>query len=183
MGEQAVVVAAATYPSRATAAEGFRTLCSAPPRGSVGRLAAAIVEKGADGRLTIDRHGCCTTSHVGRDDLLLGAVLVVLAAPVGIAFLVSVVATGSAWAGVAVLVGHIWHDIPKSELRRMSDLLEAGQAALVAVAVNRAADDVRAGLSAATIAVVTDGVTVDLEADVALAIDEANADPSQTALT
>ena len=109
--------------------------------------------------------------------------LIVLAAPVGIAFLVPVAATGSAWAGVAALVGHIWHDIPKGELRRMSDLLEAGQAALVAVAVDRAADDVRAALTGATIAVVTDGVTADLEAEVALAIDEANANPSQTALT
>ena len=104
--------------------------------------------------------------------------LVVLAAPVGIAFLVPLAATGSAWAGVAALVGHVWHDIPKSELRRMSDLLEAGQAALVAVAVDRAADDVRAALTGATTAVVTDGVTADLEADVALAIDEANANPS-----
>ena len=61
----------------------------------------------------------------------------------------------------------------------MSDLLEAGQAVLVAVAVDRAADDVRAALTSATTAVVTDGVTADLEADIALAIDEANADPSR----
>ena len=181
MGEQAVVVAAATYTSRVMAAESLRALCGEPARGP-GRLAAAIVEKGADGRLMIDRHGA-TTSHRGQDDLLLGAVLVVLAAPVGIAFLVPMAASGSAWAGVAALVGHVWHDIPKSELRRMSDLLEAGQAALVAVAVDRAADDVRGALTGATIAVVTDGVTADLEREVALAIDEANANPSQAALT
>jgi uncharacterized membrane protein len=179
MCEQAVVVAAATYASRAAAAEGLRTLCGAPPRGPHGGLAAATVEKGADGRLTIDRHGA-TTSH-GPDYLLLGAVLVVLAAPVGIAFLVPMAATGSAWAGVGALVGHVWHDIPKHELRRMSDLLEAGQAALVAVSVDRTADNVRAALTGATIAVVTGGMAADLEADVALAIDEANADPSQTA--
>jgi uncharacterized membrane protein len=182
MGEQAVVVAAATYTSRAAAAENLRTLCGEPPSGSLGHLAAAIVEKGADGRLTIERHGA-TTSHRGPDDLLLGAVLIVLAAPVGIAFLLPIATTVSAWAGVAALVDHVWHDIPKRELRRMSDLLEDGQAALVAVAVDRAADDVRAALTGATIAVVTDGVTADLEAEVALAIDEANANPSQTALT
>ena len=181
MGEHAIVVAAGTYASRATAAESLRALCGEPSRGPVGRRAAAVVEKGADGRLTIDRHGC-TTSHLRPDDLLLGAVLVVLAAPVGIAFLVPVAATGSAWAGVAALVGHVWHDIPKSELRRMSDLLEAEQAALVAVAVGCAADDVRAALTGATIAVVTDDLTADLEADIALAIDEANANPSQAAL-
>ena len=182
MGEQAVVVAAATYTSRAAAAENLRALCAETSRDSLGRLAAAIVEKGADGRLTIDRHDA-TTSDRGPDYLLLGAVLVVLAAPVGISFLVPMAATGSAWAGVAALVGHVWHDIPKSELRRMSDLLEAGQAALVAVAVDRDADDVRAALTGATIAVVTDSVTADLETDVAWAIDEANADPSHTALT
>jgi len=182
MGEQAIVVAAATYASRATAAENLRALCGEPSRGPVGRRAAAVVEKGADGRLTIDRYAS-TTSRVGPDDLLLGAALVVLAAPVGIAFLVPVAATGSAWAGVAALVGHIWHDIPKSELRRMSDLLEAGQAALVVVAVDQQADDIRAALTGATIALVTDGLTVDLEAEIAQAIDEVNASPSQTALT
>lgn len=180
MGEHAVAVAAATYTSRATAADGLRTVCGEPPHDPFGRLAAAIVEKGAGGQLTIDRHAC-STAHQRGDDLLLGAVLVVLAAPLGIVFLVPLLATGSAWAGVAALVGHIWHDIPKSELRRMSDLLEAGQAALVAVAVDRATDDVRAALSGATVTLVTDAVTVDLEADVALAIDEANADPSPTA--
>ena len=182
MGEQAVVVAAATYTSRASAAESLRALCGEPSRGPLGPLAAAVVEKGADGRLTIDRYAS-TTSHVGPDYLLLGAVLVVLAAPVGITFLVPLATTGTAWAGVAALVGHVWHDIPKNELRRMSDLLEAGQAALVAVAVDRAADDLRAALTSATTAVVTDGVTADLEADIALAIDEANADPSPTART
>ena len=182
MGEQAVVVAAATFTSRAAAAESLRALCGEPARGSLGRLAAAVVEKGADGRLTIDRHGA-TASHHGPDYLLLGAVLVVLAAPVGIAFLVPVATTASAWAGVAALVGHVWHDIPKSELRRMSDLLEAGQAALVAVAVDRASDDVRAALAGATVAVVTEGVAADLEAELALAIDETNANPSQIALT
>jgi hypothetical protein len=182
MGEQAVVVAVATYTSRATAAESLRALCGAPSHGPLGRLAAATVEKGADGRLTIDRHGG-TTSDLRPDYLLLGAVLVVLAAPVGIAFLVPVAATGSAWAGVAALVAHIWHDIPKSELRRMSDLLEAEPAALVVVAMGCAGDDVRAALTGATIAVVIDGLTADVEADIALAIDEANADPSPTALT
>jgi hypothetical protein len=182
MCEQAVVVAAATYASRAAAAEGLRTLCGAPPRGPHGGLAAATVEKGADGRLTLDRYDC-RTSGLGPHELLLGAVLIVVAAPLGITFLVPLAATGSTWAGVAALVGHVWHDIPKSELRRMSDLLEAGQASLVAVAIERAADDVRAALSAATTAVVTDGVTADLEAEVALAIAEANADPSPISLT
>ena len=133
--------------------------------GPVGRRAAAIVEKGADGRLTIDRHAS-TTSRVGPDDLLLGAALVVLAAPVGIAFLVPLAATWSACrAGVAALVGHIWHDIPKSELRRMSDLLEVRLGGLlVAVAVDEEADGIRAALTGATIALVTNGVTADLEA-------------------
>ena len=44
----------------------------------------------------------------------------------------------------------------------MSDLLEAGQAALVAITVDRATNDVRAALTGATITVVTDGVTADV---------------------
>ena len=46
-----------TYTSRAAAAENLRTLCGEPPSGSLGQLTAAIVEKGADGRLTIERQG------------------------------------------------------------------------------------------------------------------------------
>ena len=53
MGEQAVVVAAATYTSRAAAAENLRALCGEPPPGSLGRLAAAIVEKANNGNQTV----------------------------------------------------------------------------------------------------------------------------------
>jgi hypothetical protein len=53
----------------------------------------------------------------------------------------------------------------------------------VAVAVDCPSDDVRAALAGATVAVVTEGVAADLEAELALAIDETNANPSQIALT
>ena len=43
------------------------------------------------------------------------------------------------WAGVGGIVGYFWHNIPKRQLQRMSDLLESGQAALVVVALDHSA--------------------------------------------
>jgi hypothetical protein len=51
------------------------------------------------------------------------------------------------------------------------------------VAVDRSGEEVRAALAGAGTAVVTDAVLLDIEAELALAIGEANADPSPAAPT
>jgi hypothetical protein len=184
MAEHAVVVAAATYRSRAAATRDLRALCHEASAGGQTSVAAAVLEKGAEGRLTVDHLGSSPSpSRADGHDVLLGAVLVVLAAPLGIHFLVPLVASASAWSGVASLAGHLWHDVPRDQLRRMSALLEGEQAALVAVAVDRSGEEVRAALAGAGTAVVTDAVLLDIEAELALAIGEANADPSPAAPT
>jgi hypothetical protein len=182
MAEHAVVVAAATYRSRAAVTRDLRALCDAPSMGQQASVAAAVLEKGADGRLTVDHlEPSLLPSRGDGHDLLLGAVLVVLAAPLGIHFLVPLAASGSTWSGVASIAGHLWHDVPRDQLRRMSALLEGGQAALVAVAVDRSGDELRAALGGAGTAVVTDAVLLDVEAELALATAEANGDPSTAA--
>jgi hypothetical protein len=182
MAEHAVIVAAATYGSRAAARRDLRALCDDASAGGRVSVAAAVLEKGADGRLTLDHlepgpSRCRADAH----DLLLGAVLVVLAAPLGIHFLVPLAASGSTWSGVASLADHLWHDVPRDQLRRMSALLEGGQAALVAVGVDQSAEELRAALGEAGTAVVTEAVLLDVEAELALATAEANADPSSAA--
>ena len=67
---------------------------------------------------------------------MLGGVLTVVSAPLGIVFLGPLAATTAVWAGAGGLVGHFWKNIPKDEVRRMGDLLEEGDAGLVIVAVN-----------------------------------------------
>jgi len=179
MAEHAVVVAAATYRSRAAATRDLRAVCDEASSGGQASVAAAVLEKGAEGRLTVDHLGPSPSpSRADGHELLLGAVLVVLAAPLGIHFLVPLARSGNTWSGIASLAGHLWHDVPRDQLRRMSALLEGGQAALVAVAVDRSGDELRAALRGAGTAVVTDAVLLDVEAELALATAEANADPS-----
>jgi hypothetical protein len=163
----------AAYRSRADA-EAALDATAAMYEGGADRVAAVLVEKGGAGTLTLERQGT-TATNLGWTGALLGAVLAVVAAPLGVRFLGPVVATPAVWAGVAVLVSHVWYEIPKETLRQMSDVLETSQAALVVVVVNRDADDIDAVLptAATTIRVVSD--TTALEADYANAINQADA--------
>ena len=170
MADRPVVIAVAAYSSKAAAEGDFGRLCAT----DAGRdlLTAALVEKGADGRLTVDRyHG--STERLTGGLALLGGALVVLAAPLGIHFLVPVVATTTAWAGVGAIVSHLWNDIPQGGLRHMGDLLETTQAALVVVALDHAGRDLEPLLANAATTVVIDLTPTDLEADFAKAIEEA----------
>ena len=89
---------------------------------------------------------------------ILGAALTVVAAPLGIVFLGPLMANTAVYAGAGGLVGHFWHNIPKDEVRKMSDLLETGEYGLVAVAVNPKGTDVGALLTNAVSTMVVDNV-------------------------
>jgi hypothetical protein len=130
-----LIMAVASYASRGAAEDDFVDVCNwraAQP----GQVTAAVVEKGADGLLTMDRHHC-TASGPARGGQLLGAALVVLAAPLGLRFLSSVVVNRATWVVVAQLATHFWLNVPRSELHSMGVLLEARQAALVVVSVDQ----------------------------------------------
>jgi uncharacterized membrane protein len=174
MSDQSVVLAVATYTSKAAADRDFDAVRGARHSGEFDYIAVAVLEKGADGELLLDRHDSPPTG-IARGGGLLGGALIVIAAPVGIRFLVPLVATAAAWAGVGAIVGHFWQNTPKEQLRQMSELLEAGQAALVVVAVDHDGQEVRAALSNASRRLVTDSTSADFEADFTSAIDEASA--------
>jgi hypothetical protein len=175
VAERAVVMAVAAYASKAAAEQDFHTLREAAGGGG-GRepLTVALVEKGADGQLTVDRYqGAGARPACGV--ALLGGALLVLAAPLGLLFLVPFVATRTTWAGVGALVSRLWNDVPKGDLRRMSDLVEATQAALVVVGVDRTGEELGPLLARARTAVVSDLPPLDLDADYSKAIEEAEA--------
>ena len=107
---------------------------------------------------------------------LVGGALAVVAAPLAIAPLSVAATQDTTWAGVGGIVGYFWHNIPKGQLLRMSDLLESGQAALVVVVLDRTATEIEALLTHATESVVaeTDG------GDIAVAFEEAIGREQQT---
>ena len=172
MGDQTVVLAVATYESRSAAEKDFHAVQSLKRGDQIDDVAAAALERRVDGRLEIDRQ---TARQLGWGGTLIGGALTVLASPVGIKFLAPVVATGAEWAGVAAIVGHFWDNIPKDQLLRMSNLLEAGPAALVVTAIDHNGAEIAALLSNATNKIVADDTQADLETDFAQAIEEAHA--------
>jgi hypothetical protein len=164
-------MAVASYHSKASAEDDFRALW---PGGEFRlRVAAALVEKGADGQLTIDRHRCAADLPAWEGPVL-GSALTVVAAPVGILFLVDVVDSRDVLGGVGAIAGHLWNNVPKHQLRQMSELLETGQAALVVVAADQTDATIREVLASAD-TVVVGTTSADFEHDFAGGIEEARA--------
>jgi hypothetical protein len=169
MGDQPVVLAVASYASRAAANADFDGLWSLQSVKGGNHLTAALVEKGASGELemTCHRQGA---AGLAWDVALLGGALTTVAAPVGISHLAWGLSSNAEWAGAAAIVGRFWHHIPRDTLRSMSNLLEAGQTGLVVVAVGHRTRDVVARLSGATSRVLGGPMQVDLVADFANAL-------------
>jgi hypothetical protein len=178
MRNQPLVMAVASYSSTAAAGRDFEAVWQASRGRDLSRVATALLKKGADGQLTIDSHDN-TAEHLSWGGALLGGPLTVIATPLGIQFLVSMTTSANEWASVSVIAGRFWHDIPREQLRRMGDLLEARQAALVVVAVAQDRDAISALLTHAITKVVTESIWADLETDSSLTIEEPGAPDSR----
>ena len=162
MADKPTVVAVATYHDKAAAVADFEAVLGAHHEGEPDHVAAAVLEKGIDGKLRMDRHDT-TAKNFAWGGALIGSLLAIVATPLAIVPLSLVATHGATWAGVGGIVGHFWYNIPKGELRRMSDLLELGQAALVIVAVDHAATDIEPLLQNATETIVSETEGGDVE--------------------
>ncbi|MET0910208.1 MAG: DUF1269 domain-containing protein [Ilumatobacteraceae bacterium] len=158
MSDKPVTVAVATYADKASAEQDYDAIRGIKHQGQIDHLAIAMVVKDADGELHIDRHDS-SAKHLAWGSGVLGGVLTVVSAPLGIVFLGPLAATTAVWAGAGGLVGHFWKNIPKEQAREMGDLLENGDIGLVIVAVNPKGADVHALLANAASKVVTDDVS------------------------
>lgn len=157
MSDKPVTVAVATYADKAAAQQDYDAVWGIKHQGQIDHLAIALVVRGDDFELKVDRHDS-TAKHLAWGGGVLGGVLTVVSAPLGIVFLGPLAATTAVWAGAGGLVGHFWKNIPKAEVNRMSELLDAGDAGLVIVAVNPKDVDVAALLANAESKVVADDV-------------------------
>jgi hypothetical protein len=148
MTDRPVVMAVASYRSKAGAEADVRAIEEGVGSWDQPSYAIALVEKGADGRLTLDRHFCAPDGPEWQGAILAGA-LTVVAAPIGIMFLVAVAHSVTVLGGVGAIAGRFWNDLPKHQLSRMSDLIEAGQAALLVVAAGDACEGIEEHLTGA----------------------------------
>jgi hypothetical protein len=164
MRDQPVVLAVASYASRAAADGDFDSLWSAGSLRRCAHLTAALVEKGTSGELEINCHRS-TATDLAWGVALLGGALTTIAAPVGVSYLASGLSSSSEWAGAAAIVSRFWNQIPRDKLRSMSNLLEAGQTGLVAVAISDESEGLTACLSGASSRVVSESMPVDLVSD------------------
>ena len=171
MSNQLVVLATASYPSAVSAEMDLRAVWAIKRQGRVDELAAAIVKKGANGRLEVVRH-YSTAMPPSWGVALLGSAMTAVSAPLGMTLLASVLATRAEWEGAAAIVGRFWHEVSRDRLRTMGNLLEARQTGLLVVAVDYAAAPITRVMSQAASRIVTDCVRADLEADFAAATEE-----------
>jgi uncharacterized membrane protein len=173
MSDKPITVAVATYGDKGGAEQDFDAVWGIKHEGQLDHLAIAMVEKTDDGDLKVDRHDT-SAKHLAWGGGILGASLTVISAPLGIVFLGPLAATTAAWAGAGGLVGHFWKNIPKDQVRKMSDLLEAGDFGLIVVAVNPKEAAVGSLLANASNKIVVDNV-VDADDALSRAFDAADA--------
>ena len=157
MSNKPATVAVATYADKAHADLDYDAVRGAKSDGQLDHIAIAVVTKQADGGLKIDRHDS-TAKHLAWGGGILGAAATVAFAPLGIVFLGPLVANTAVYAGAGGLVGHFWKNLPKDDVRKLGDTLDAGQYGILIVALNPQGTDVGALLTNAQTKHVVDGV-------------------------
>jgi hypothetical protein len=108
-----LTIAAARYKTRPEAVKAFETCWGAHHQGLFDHMALAVLTKGEDGQLEVERHDT-TTKHLAWAGVAVGAALTVVFPPAGIAALA---VAGGAGAGVGAWIGHFWNTIPKDEIQ------------------------------------------------------------------
>jgi uncharacterized membrane protein len=170
-----LVLAAAKYASRDDAVSAFKIVWGARHQGEFDHMDVAVLTKDATGELQIERHDS-TAKHFAWSGALIGAALVIVAPPVGIA---AVAAGGAGLAGAGGIVGHFWNTIPKEKLREVSELLHAGESGLLIVAVNHKGTDIAPLLEKAEKKTVIETTAGDLDAAFESGLQKAHASSSR----
>jgi uncharacterized membrane protein len=135
---ETLTVVGAAYDLRAEALGAFDVIWEAQKEGGFEHLAVAVLSKGANGRLELERHDS-SAKHRAWGGAMLGGVLTLVAPPVGAA---AMAAGAGAGAGAGGLVSHFRHTLPKDDVREISNLLEVGESGLIVVAVNPQGTDI-----------------------------------------
>jgi uncharacterized membrane protein len=133
-----MTMAAASYKTRPEADEAFKTIWGARHQGEFDHMAVAVITKDENGQLDVARHDS-TAKHLGWTGAAIGAALLVVCPPAGIA---AVAAGAGAGAGIGAWVGHFWHQIPKEDCQELGNLLQDGESGIFVVTVNPKETDI-----------------------------------------
>lgn len=121
--DQNMVIFVATYDDKDKANQDYQSILGLHKEGWIGTYDVGVVAKSDKGKLDIVRH-TDSTGKGARRGAVIGAVLGVLFPP-------SIIATGLAGAGIGTLVGHSMNDIPRDDLKKIGDMIENGQIAMI----------------------------------------------------
>lgn len=122
---ESVFIYVGTYPSEDVARRDYEILKDLHAAGAVGTYDAAVVTKGADGKVHVAKDEMATR-HGAWGGAAAGAL-------VGILFPPSVIGTALVGAAVGGVSGHLWRGMSRADVKEFGDIIDAGQAALVIV--------------------------------------------------
>ncbi len=125
MADQPVFVFLAAYDDIADAELDYEAVFELHAAGIIGTFDAAVVEKGADGKVHVHKTEK-PTQHGAWTGIAVGAIAGILFPPT----IIGGAIVGGAAGGV---VGHLWRGMSRGDLKDLGELLDEGQATLVVV--------------------------------------------------
>lgn len=148
MKDQDYIVYAAVFADEAAAIDALGRLRALDDLGELRKLSASLVTRDADGHLHVSGT-TDETRKAGNIGLVAGLVLGAVFPPAGLAILSGAIAGGVSLAVIGSAIGHFAGGLPRKDMREIGALLDDGEAAVVAIAVDAVASDVDAALSKA----------------------------------
>jgi uncharacterized membrane protein len=137
-----LVVLGASYDSVSDAEVDYEAVKALYAEAGVGHdFDAAIVERGADGKVKVAKKHEASTRHGAWTGLAIGALTAILP---GIGLGVG----AAVGAGVGAVAGHMSGGLKKSDLEQLGEVLEKGTAGLIVIYATNMADQVAASLKA-----------------------------------
>lgn len=129
MSDRPVFIYAATYADAAAAEADYDSLTELHAAKLIGTYDVALVTKGADGKVHVEKHEK-PTQHGAWGGIAVGAAIGILAAP-------AVVPAALVGGLVGGLGGHVKKGISRGDAKELGDLIEAGQATLLVIGESR----------------------------------------------
>ncbi len=139
MSDSHVFIYAAIYADEADALADYQAMLDLHEIKLVGSYDVARITKDADGKVRVHKHEK-PTQHGVWGGVLVGALVGVLFPPaiVGVATVGGAAAVGGVVGGLG---GHFLEGVSRADAKEFSDLLEAGQAALIVIGESRVGEE------------------------------------------
>lgn len=149
MSDKTYMLYAASYASKEDAMADLAALKDIKAAGEIRDLTAAIVSKNDKGRLHVHE-----TTHAGKVaggvGVIAGAIIGAVFPPAGVAVIAASVGGAAGVGVVAGAIGHFSGGISRKDMKELGEFLDAGEAAMIAVAVDAIDTDIDAAISRAT---------------------------------